>query len=252
MPQRSVYILTAALVGYALEIPFVVEVVRNLPHRPFSLWVLMVLASMLLIPAGLLVTRTLGVEATPILDAYLVGESARAGVWKVVRVALISMPIVLIADQLTGLLFRRPPTITLTANLANPKSLVLLQLAAIGAGPYEESVYRLGLLSCIVWLFARGLKLGAEDHTTFWLANLAQATCFSFLHQILAPLKPLSFRMAVPTSYTGAALVFGYVYWIYGWEAAVLSHVLFDSIAPIAVVLIGGSRWAIFHLGARN
>jgi hypothetical protein len=77
-----------------------------------------------------------------------------------------------------------------------------------------------------------------------------QAICFSFLHQFLAPRQPLSFKMAIPTAHTGAALVFGYFYWTYGWEAAVLCHVFFDTAAPV-IMALGWSRFMFTHSGAK-
>jgi membrane protease YdiL (CAAX protease family) len=95
---------------------------------------------------------------------------------------------------------------------------------SLGAGVYEETVFRLGIMTGLVALFDR--LLGMRRWIAVLLSLLISAALFSAMHHIPPYGDPLHvgiflFRLL-------AGICFGLLYWHRGFAVAVYTHALYD------------------------
>ena len=95
---------------------------------------------------------------------------------------------------------------------------------SLGAGVYEETVFRLGILSGLVVLFDR--VFGLRRWIAFVLALLLSAVLFSAMHHIPPYGDPL--HAGIFTFRVLAGLCFGLLFWYRGFAIAVYTHALYD------------------------
>lgn len=107
-------------------------------------------------------------------------------------------------------------------------------LAALSAGITEETLFRLFGLSLLAWLV--GLAFhdpeGRPKPFVFWTANILFALAFGAAHfpaQAAIGL-PLNFLVVVATLVLNGigGLLFGWLFWTFGLESAMLAHILAD------------------------
>lgn len=104
------------------------------------------------------------------------------------------------------------------------QSLLTRFVMSIGAGVYEETVFRLGLLSGIAALF--GQVLGASRWVAVPAAFLLSSVAFSAVHHIPPYGDPLT--LGVFTFRALAGVFFGLLFWFRGYAVAVYTHALYD------------------------
>lgn len=114
-------------------------------------------------------------------------------------------------------------------------------LGVTSAGVSEETVFRLFVLSLLAWL---GALLFADEEGrpkpgVLWTANVLAALAFGAAHLPLAmalgwPLDSMIITRALLLNGI-AGLVFGWLYWSYGLESAMLAH-FFTGVALYALV----------------
>ena len=122
-------------------------------------------------------------------------------------------------------------------------------LAAISAGITEETLFRLIGLSLLAWL--GGLLFhdpdGRPNPIIFWTANILFALAFGAAHlpteaAIGLPLNPLVVTSTLVLNGIGG-LVFGWLFWTFGLESAILAHILADvlrhSLIPFITIQSG-------------
>ncbi len=117
-------------------------------------------------------------------------------------------------------------------------------LAAFYAGITEETFCRLAGLTLIAWL---GSLLfhhpdGRPKLAVLWVANITFALYLGFGHLQTAtslgwPLNPLVVTRGLLLNGV-AGLVFGWLYWKYGFESAMLAHFFADIITQVAYPFI--------------
>jgi hypothetical protein len=95
---------------------------------------------------------------------------------------------------------------------------------SLGAGVYEETVFRLGLLGGMVWLFER--TLGWSRWAAAVLAFAVSSVAFSAVHHIPPYGDPLT--LGVFTFRALAGVFFGLLFWFRGFAVAVYTHALYD------------------------
>jgi membrane protease YdiL (CAAX protease family) len=95
---------------------------------------------------------------------------------------------------------------------------------SLGAGVYEETVFRLGILTGLTLLFDR--VIGMRRWVAFLLALLIQALLFSAMHHIPPYGDPL--HAGIFTFRVLAGLCFGLLFWYRGFAIAVYTHALYD------------------------
>jgi membrane protease YdiL (CAAX protease family) len=95
---------------------------------------------------------------------------------------------------------------------------------SIGAGVYEETVFRLALLTGITALLEKGVGLGRWVALT--VALVISSLLFSAMHHIPPYGDPL--RLGVFTFRFLAGICFGVLYWLRGFAVAVYTHAIYD------------------------
>ena len=117
-------------------------------------------------------------------------------------------------------------------------------LAALSAGITEEILYRLFGLSLLAWL--GGLLFhnsdGRPKPIVFWSANLLLALGFGVAHlpaqaAVGLPINPLVITSTLVLNGIGG-LVFGWLFWTFGLENAILAHIFADIIRHSLIPLI--------------
>jgi membrane protease YdiL (CAAX protease family) len=97
-------------------------------------------------------------------------------------------------------------------------------IMSVGAGVYEETVFRLGLLGGLAFLFER--VFGVVRWAAVLAAFLLSAAAFSAVHHLPPYGDPLTaglftFRLL-------AGIFFGLLFWFRGFAVAVYTHALYD------------------------
>jgi hypothetical protein len=95
---------------------------------------------------------------------------------------------------------------------------------SLGAGVWEETVFRLGIMTGVALLLERVLGLGRWVAMT--LALLVSAGLFSAMHHIPPYGDPL--HLGVFTFRVLAGVFFGLIFWFRGFAIAVYTHALYD------------------------
>jgi membrane protease YdiL (CAAX protease family) len=191
---------------------------------------------------GLLLAKRAGLGA-PLLEAWLSGE--RIGQ----RLKAIILPAVILGAMvaLVGIIFdalifasRVPKILTQSPQIPAWQGF----LASFYGGITEELFMRLGLFSLLVWLLTkiRRTAQGLPSAIILWTANILVALLFGLGHlpatAALVPLTPLVVIRTVALN-GPASLVFGYLYWTRGLEAAMLAHFTADVVLHAIMPLLG-------------
>ena len=127
-----------------------------------------------------------------------------------------------VVGWLTSLVLRGPRALSIggTAALGLPTQLVI----SLGAGLYEELLFRVLLVGCLLWLFRRLLPGGRGVATV--LAVVVSALIFSVFHYV----GPLGDTFAV-SSFTFRAIAgvaFSVLYVARGFGIVAWTHALYD------------------------
>ncbi|MGE3175231.1 MAG: CPBP family glutamic-type intramembrane protease [Planctomycetota bacterium] len=97
-------------------------------------------------------------------------------------------------------------------------------VGSLGAGIFEEIVFRLGLMSLLVWLW---LRAGAGTHASRLLggvvAVVVSAVLFSLHHHLREP-----FDRPVFLFRTMAGVLLGLLFWFRGFGVCVYTHAMYD------------------------
>lgn len=95
---------------------------------------------------------------------------------------------------------------------------------SLGAGVYEEAVFRLGIMTGLVALFDR--VFGLRRWLAVVIALVVSAALFSAMHHIPPYGDPL--RLGIFVFRLLAGMCFGLLYWHRGFAVAVYTHALYD------------------------
>ena len=95
---------------------------------------------------------------------------------------------------------------------------------SLGAGVWEETIFRLGIMTGLVVLLERVLGMGRWVAVV--LALLVSSVLFSAMHHIPPYGDPL--QLGVFTFRVLAGCFFGLIYWFRGFAIAVYTHALYD------------------------
>lgn len=199
-----------------------------------------------LIAVGLLCADRVGL-GSPILAGWLARRPVGGRLKKALGVALVAgvvLPIVeLVVIVSTRMLQGKPVAFGFFLPPDTFAPTWELFLSAIGAGITEEMFYRLFLLSLFAWV--GGLVVRSREGLSWtgvlWVATFLAAFGFGLCHLSTATLDdPFSVGRSLALNGLGG-LVFGWLYWAYGLESAMLGHFLADVViyvvAPIFVSL---------------
>ena len=243
----------AALLGIVCVIPYTLELGRDAlakaqerMHRP--LWVLALLqsAQSLVLMAvatglGLLIAHHLGLGA-PLLEGVLAGKSVTTQAQAIIVPALLLGIVPAVVLLLLEILVFWPLLPQVMRTTFPIPALWKRFLACFYGGIAEELLCRLFLLSLLAWLIGLVWHVpgGGPTPGAFWLANILAAVIFGLGHlpttASLTRLTPLLIGRAILLNGI-AGVAFGYLFWQYGLEAAMLAHFTAD----LVLHLIGDS-----------
>src|SRR5262245_34076445 len=250
-----VALLIVGLIGvlpyaFTLQAPALAQVPLSLPLLALISVVQGTIIYSLLAAAGLFLANRIGLGA-PILAAWLDGQPVRE------RLRAIAAPSIA-AGVLAGLV-----VIALSAFVFGP--LLQAEFARLGVTPPatlnppawqgllasfygafdEEIMLRLFALTLLAWLGSRISRTpdGRPTTAVLWAANILAALLFGVGHLPAAaaaglPLTGLLIAQIIVLNGL-AGLVFGWLYWTYGLESAMLAHfsadIVLHVIAPLAL-----------------
>lgn len=198
---------------------------------------------------GLILANRIGL-GLPFVEGWIRDTPVLVRFRNVVAVALIISIILVVTSLFLHNLVLDPPLnvmlaklgISLPAGVQTPPLYGLL--AAFSAGITEETLYRLFGLSLIAWL--GGLLFhdtdGRPSRIVFWVANILFAVGFGLAHLPKAATMGLPINTFVVT-YTLVlngigGLLFGWMFWTFGLESAMLAHFFADVIMYALLPLI--------------
>ena len=239
----------AALLGIVCVMPYTLELSRDAfkkvqerMHRPLWVLVLLQVAQSFVLMAvaiglGLLIAHHLGL-GVPLLEGLLAGKSVTTQAQAVIAPSLILGAVsaaVLLLLEITVFWPRLPQAMRTSFPIP---ALWKRFLACFYGGIAEELLCRLFLLSLLAWLigFAWHVPGGKPTLLALWLANILAAVIFGLSHlpttAALVKLTPiLVVRAILLNGIVGIA--FGYLFWQYGLEAAMLAHFTADLVLHI-------------------
>ncbi len=177
---------------------------------------------------GLMLARSMGFEPTPILAGTVrEGVSARLliGAMSGVLAGLLALAAYwLVFLPVTGLSLNLVFEMPLWLGLGN---------AFLYGGITEELLMRLGLMTLLLWIAGkvRGDGNGKPGVVGFWIVNVIVTVLFGLGHLpaavalLGADLSPTLVAMALALNSVG--LLFGWLYWRRGLEAAIAAHMGF-------------------------
>lgn len=229
-------LLLASILGVAALLPYLLSLFQNFlsthpPPMPLPvLVVVQIMQSAILFAAfislGLVLAPKAGVEM-PVLRAWLYGGASAPKNWAgPPAIAGAAVAAILLLVFYTLFLPRIPEwPVGVEAAMPIWKRL----LSCLYGGINEEIVARLFMLTVLLWLFRKIARQQSPQASPiiFWIANLIVAGLFALGHvpaaKIFLQLTPLVI-VALFTLNGCASLLFGYLYWKRGLEAAMLAH----------------------------
>jgi len=202
---------------------------------------------------GLLVAGRIGL-GLPFLESWLAGKPEWMRVRKFVLPAILAGALagiaILLLDQFV---FSRPLVAELKSLGMNIPAISNLNppawqgfLASFYGGITEEILLRLLVLSLLAWLgrFVNRTSAGRPGLGALWVANILAAILFGLGHLPATaaaglPMDALVITRAIVLNGL-AGLVFGWLYWTFGLEAAMLSHFSADIVLHVIPLLLAG------------
>ena len=207
-----------------LTMPLPVFVAVQVMHSSIAFGIVVVL--------GLLLAPNAGIEL-PLLGEWLY-HGRRPAVPSLWRPALVGLVVGMITVLLLFLVFLpRMPGWPSEAALPMWKRF----LACIYGGVNEELLMRLFLFSLVLWLLHKIAGKGPRSSTAvFWVGNIIVAVLFAGAYlpaaSKLIELTPIAV-FAIIFLKGAAGLVFGYLCWVRGFEAAVIAHFSADFVLHV-------------------
>jgi len=186
---------------------------------------------------------------TPILDSATRGEPIADKIRAILPLSIILGVIGTLIILGLEVFFFQPAMIKDLGDAANALNLQTSQpaawkgfLASFYGGIAEEILLRLFVMSFFVWLghFVSKTAEGKPTAAVIWIANILAAVLFGLGHlPALAPLVPLTSIVIVRTIVLNGLLgiVFGWLYWKRGLEAAMISHFSADLVLHVLLAL---------------
>ncbi|MBN1309826.1 MAG: CPBP family intramembrane metalloprotease [Anaerolineae bacterium] len=117
-------------------------------------------------------------------------------------------------------------------------------LASFGAGVNEEITLRLFLLTGLAWVGNKIARRGNVRPTTatLWVANIISALIFSMMHFTNMLIIEMPFTVATVGTVVVLngmlGLTFGWLYWKYGLESAIVAHFMTDVVMKVVFLFI--------------
>lgn len=249
---RAYVILVALLVPTELAIlPYSVSLAGA--ERP-GFWALMLGAAIdlllvaVLAAAGLFIAGRIGL-GMPFIEGWAKREPPWQRLPGVVGISILAgilLPFVLVLDSILAPFIKEASAMNAEGYAANAIDPPAWQgiLAAFSAGVLEETMFRLFGLTLLAWLGARLFRSRNSRPTlrVLWTANILFALLFALAHlptagQMGIPLNAIAVIRILIVNGVGGVL-FGWLYWSFGLESAMLAHISADVVVHGFVPLI--------------
>ena len=241
-----------ALLPYILELQSSTLLTLDLPIPLPALIALQIVQSAILfaimIFAGIFFASRVGL-GTPILDSLTRGESVNDRVRAILPLSIILGVIAALIILGLEIFFFQPAMLKELGDTAAALNLQNAQpaawkgfLASFYGGIAEEIQLRLFLMSFFVWLgrFVSKTADGKPTNAVFWIANILAAVLFGLGHlpatSLLVPLTPVVITRAILLNGL-IGIVFGWLFWKRGLEAAMISHFSADIVLHVLLAL---------------
>ena|SRR2546426_3862832 len=234
--REFIVLFLAGLAGAAALLPYQLALLTLPPGVPLSVVVAagLVQSAILIaiaVAAGLWFARRAGLGA-PVIEAVLrgepVGPNVRARLGPAILLGVAASGIVLALD----LFVFSPGLPAALRDAAARPPWWAGALASLYGGVTEELLTRLFLLSLFAWLFTRV----SRDARAYWAAVSVSAALFGLGHlpatALLVPLTPLVVARALLLNGI-PGLIFGWLYWRRGLEAAMIAHFSGDLVLHV-------------------
>jgi membrane protease YdiL (CAAX protease family) len=245
-------LLAAGLLGVVAVLPYVMELVGSgvfgqaAPDVPMPLVLALALLQngILLAVAiliGLVLSERIGLRM-PLIQAWTTGKRASVPQAVVLPALLAGAAVGVTLVAIEALVFLRHLPPAMQRLLAIPLWKRLLGGVLYG-GITEELLMRLFLMSLVAWLCGRWWRTagGLPTSGAFWIAIVLVAVLFGLGHlpatSAVTPLTTMVVLRAVVLNGI-AGIVFGYLYWRHGLEAAMMGHMSAHLVMQIPGVLI--------------
>ena len=242
---------TIAVLPYALELQS--SSLQNLKLPPLSVLIVAALLQTAVMFAiaifgGMFFASRVGL-GTPILDAATRGESVADKVRAILPISIILGIIGTLLLLALEFFYFQPAMLKELGNTATALNLRTSQpaawkgfLASFYGGITEEILLRLFVMSFFVWLgnFISRTAEGKPTAGVIWTANILATVLFGLGHlpaiASLVPVTPIVIvREVVLNGLLG--IVFGWLYWKRGLEAAMISHFSADLVLHVLLAL---------------
>jgi len=249
---RVFLILWAAGVGGVIAVlPYTLTLqaplLEEMPPLPIPLAALIVIQVVqnavlvaIAVGLGLLLAGRIGLGA-PLLEACLAGEAVSRRLRALLApsvLAGVAAGVIIIVLELLAFAPLLPPVLSIVEQPPAWQGF----LASFYGGITEELLMRLFLMSLLAWLVGLAWREASGRPATgaFWMANLAAAILFGLGHlpatAALVPLTGLLVTRAIVLNGI-AGVIFGYLYWTRGLEAAMLAHFSADIVLHVLASL---------------
>jgi len=231
---------TIALLPYALTLQ--AEALQDLPLPLPVVLTISVLQSSILFAIvtflGMLLSKKIGLKI-PYLEAFFSKNKNEIRSFKPVAVFSIHSGLVVATLILILDLFFTKMGVVLASELFPPAWQAFL--ASFYGGIAEEILLRLFLMSLFVWIISKTIKTkNITFHSTaIWLAIILSSLFFGLGHlpatAAIITLTPLVVVRALVLNGVGG-IVFGWLFWKKGLEAAMISHFVADVMLHVVFV----------------
>lgn len=256
-------LVVAILVSVILVTPYTLSLqaatLKNTPlPLPLSIllpiqWLQTTILYGILAALGLWVANRIGL-GLPFLESWLAGRPEWERVRRFVGPAMLAGALAGVAILLLDRFVFAGPLQAEIARLGlnTPEAPALTApawqgfLASFYGGITEEILLRLFMLSLLAWLgsFVSHTADGRPTLAVLWIANILAAILFGLGHLPATaaaglPMDALVITRAVLLNGLGG-LVFGWFYWTFGLEAAMVSHFTADLVLHVIAPLLAG------------
>jgi membrane protease YdiL (CAAX protease family) len=240
-------LLTLCTFGVIVIFPYILTVqkdlLKTLPVPLTVFFVLQLFQSIIIfsvaILIGLKLYKKIGLS-TPVLEAVVTGKKLPSDLLSIIKTSALWGIFAGIAIGVLDYFFYLMGVTLLTKGLGNVPVWQRF-LASFYGGINEEVLMRLFLMTLFIWIGIKITKRKNESVPVVWTAIIITSIIFGIGHlPITASFTDLSqlviFRGILLNSIGG--IIFGWLYWKKGLEAAVISHFSADIIIQVLIPLI--------------
>jgi membrane protease YdiL (CAAX protease family) len=233
-------LLIASVIASLLVLPYAIALSPALarvvtPLFLFAQLIQTIIEFSIAIFIGLYLAKRVGF-GLPVLEGWLEGNKVRDYLTSILGISIGMGVIAGILIILLSFLFTSVSSALLSAEISVPlwKSF----LASFYGGIGEEILFRLFLMTLIVWIFFKIKKTADGKPTTvgIWLAIIITAIIFGLGHLpitgTITTITPMIVARAIILNGVGA-IIFGWLYWKKGLESAMISHFSTDIILHV-------------------